>query len=192
MGLQTRTLLQLALVAAALLSCAAGQGAWAPVELGLGSVSGSGACGYALSPGDWPSDRLASIDPVQSPFAGGQQQGCGVCLEVQCTAPGCSGSTVVQVSDHCESCGAARVFVSQAAWSQAVQGSSLQQLPGQVRQVACQPPGNLQPQITEYRAGNGGYLKLALQSVAGNGDLVTVEVKGSSQVSTTLVVLPLP
>ena len=169
-------------LAAALLSCAAGQGAYAPVELGLGSLSGSGAaCGFTLSPGDWPCDRLASIDPVNSPFAGGQQQGCGVCLEVQCTAPGCAGASTVVVADHCDGCGS-RVFLSQAAWSQAVQGSALQQLPGQVRQVACTPPGNLQPQVTEYRAGDGGYLKLALQSVAGNGDLVSVEVKGSSQV----------
>ena len=49
------------------------------------TVSG-GACGYGdLPTAAWPFDAVAAIDQSASPFATGAQQGCGACLEVQCT-----------------------------------------------------------------------------------------------------------
>ena len=43
----------------------------------------AGACGYGdLPAAAWPFAATAAIDPAASPFAGGVQQGCGVCLQV--------------------------------------------------------------------------------------------------------------
>lgn len=50
------------------------------------SPAGSGACGYGtLSASSWPYDAIAVVNP-DSPFlAGSAPQGCGTCLEIQCT-----------------------------------------------------------------------------------------------------------
>ena len=53
----------------------------------------AGACGYGDLPASvWPFAATAAIDPAASPFAGGVQQGCGVCLQVtpSCIPPACA------------------------------------------------------------------------------------------------------
>ncbi len=97
-----------------------------------------GACGYgALPPGQWPFGGIAAIDPLASPFAAGVQQGCGVCLEVQCTDPaacGTSQSLLVLVTDHCNGCGAGSVYLAPSAFQQLVPGP-LGSVAGRVRRV---------------------------------------------------------
>ena len=107
-----------------------------------------GACGYGdLPDSGWPFGGIAAIDPSVSLFAAGTtQQGCGVCLQVQCTdAAACSSNNqplVVLVTDHCVGCGAAAVYLAPSAYSKAVPGTQLGQVAGRFRRVrrALMPP----------------------------------------------------
>ena len=109
----------------------------------------SGACGYGdLPPAGWPNGGFAAIDPAASPFAVGAQQGCGVCLEVQCTDASACGTNaqplVVLVTDFCAGCGPGAVYLAPTAYAQAV-SSSLGQVAGRFRRVSlaggCCLPG---------------------------------------------------
>eukprot|EP00887_Chlorella_sp_A99_P002824 scaffold6.g2824.t1 len=117
-------------------TCTLGRAADAPVvvgtvgELGVGSGSynaSGGACGYG-DPGmldsAWPFGMVAAIDFEASPFAVGKQQGCGICLQVECTDRVLCGSAptpvVVQVTDGCKKCGASTIFISPQAYARAV------------------------------------------------------------------------
>ena len=104
-------------------------------------AAAQGACGYGdLPESGWPFGGIAAIDPADSPFAAGTtQQGCGVCLEVQCTDAATCGSNgqplVVLVTDHCVGCGAAAVYLAPSAFSKAVPGTQLGQVAGRFRRV---------------------------------------------------------
>lgn len=104
------------------------------------------ACGYGnLLPSEWPFGAVAAIDPAASPFAAGVQEGCGVCLEVQCADPSQCGSApdsslVVQVIDHCTGCGAAAVYLAPEPFSR-LKAGGLGQVPARFRQVCRLPPG---------------------------------------------------
>lgn len=95
-------------------------------------------CGYgALPPSEWPFGGIAAVDPLALPFAVGVQQGCGVCLEVQCTDPtacGTSQSLLVLVADHCDGCGAEAVYLAPSAFGQLVPGP-LGSVAGRFRRV---------------------------------------------------------
>lgn len=49
-----------------------------------------------------------------------------------------------------------------------------------VHQVDCNPPGNIVVNVNDFRSSAGGYLKLSLKSVAGDGKLESVELRESS------------
>jgi hypothetical protein len=99
------------------------------------------ACGYGDIPeSNWPFGGLAAIDPTSSPFAVGPQQGCGVCLEVQCTDPAQCGAApsqtmVLLVSDYCTGCGPAAVYLAPTAFSKIV-ASDRGSVAGSVRRVS--------------------------------------------------------
>lgn len=46
-------------------------------------------------------------------------------------------------------------------------------------QVNCNPPGPLMVHVDQYRPTSGGFLKLALKDVAGNGDIAAVSLTPS-------------
>ncbi|KAI7843972.1 hypothetical protein COHA_002510 [Chlorella ohadii] len=154
-------------------------------ELGFGTTYApdQGACGYgALPPGQWPFGGIAAIDPLASPFAAGVQQGCDVCLEVQCTDPaacGTSQSLLVLVTDHCNGCGAGSVYLAPSAFQQLVPGP-LGSVAGRVRRVNCNPPGPIAVAVDKYQVAGGSWLRLALKDVAGSGDIVGVSLAPSS------------
>ncbi|KAI3436575.1 hypothetical protein D9Q98_005991 [Chlorella vulgaris] len=157
-------------------------------ELGFRSTysPAQAACGYGDIPeSNWPFGGLAAIDPTFSPFAVGPQQGCGVCLEVQCTDPAQCGSApsqtlVLLVSDYCTGCGPAAVYLAPTAFSKIV-ASDRGSVAGRVRRVNCNPPGPLAVQVDQYRATEGGWLRLALRDVSGGGDIQSVELAGSQR-----------
>lgn len=123
----------------------------------------TGACGYgALPEGAWPYGSLAAIDPAASPLAAGTtQQGCGICLEVQCTDASACGSAaqplVVLVTDFCEGCGAGSIYLAPAAYAKLAPGLPLGQVSGRFRRVrptllgggcvASRPSPEVQPQL---------------------------------------------
>lgn len=55
-------------------------------------------------------------------------------------------------------------------------------------QVECQPQGPIVAKVVAYRASGGGFLSLALESVAGSGRIVNVELRSSLMVSALLLV----
>ncbi|PRW55961.1 barwin-like endoglucanase [Chlorella sorokiniana] len=154
-------------------------------ELGFGTTYApeQGACGYgALPPDQWPFGGIAAIDPLASPFAVGVQQGCGVCLEVQCTDPtacGTSQSLVVLVTDHCDGCGASAVYLAPSAFGQLVPGP-LGSVAGRVRRVNCSPPGPIAVAVDQWQVTGGSWLRLSLKDVAGSGDIVGVSLAPSA------------
>jgi len=46
-------------------------------------------------------------------------------------------------------------------------------------QVECQPQGPIVAKVVAYRASGGGFLSLALESVAGSGRITNVELRSS-------------
>ncbi|KAL4440660.1 hypothetical protein ABPG77_000369 [Micractinium sp. CCAP 211/92] len=155
-------------------------------ELGYGTTynPASGACGYgALPDGAWPFGGLAAIDPAASPLAvGATQQGCGMCLEVQCEDTACGPapqSLVVLIIDFCSGCGAGAIYLAPAAYAKMAPGLPLGQVSGRFRRVNCNPPGNVQVHVDTYRATEGGWLRLALTQVAGAGDIASIQLAPS-------------
>jgi hypothetical protein len=45
--------------------------------------------------------------------------------------------------------------------------------------VDCEPDGNIVVDVDQFRTSDGGYARLALKSVAGSGDLTSVELRRS-------------
>ncbi|GFH22040.1 uncharacterized protein HaLaN_19441, partial [Haematococcus lacustris] len=51
------------------------------------------------------------------------------------------------------------------------------------RQVACKPPDNIEVRVDARRPIDGGYLRLTLRNVAGDGGLTAVDIRGSANAS---------
>lgn len=48
-------------------------------------------------------------------------------------------------------------------------------------QVDCAPPGDIVIDVNTFRSSSGGYIRLALESVAGDGGLESVELREASE-----------
>ncbi|KFM27098.1 Expansin-B1 [Auxenochlorella protothecoides] len=171
----------------ALLAVAKGQTNWTPVTVGSAasggdSPAGSGACGYGtLSASSWPYDAIAVVNP-DSPFlAGSAPQGCGTCLEIQCTDEVCgsaAGAFVALVTDNCDGCDLSQIYVSPTAYAKSF-SPSIGLATGRATAVPCAPPGDIVVRIDTFRPTLGGYLRLVLLSVAGQGPIDSVELRTS-------------
>ncbi|GAB4820958.1 hypothetical protein N2152v2_008004 [Parachlorella kessleri] len=161
------------------------EGTLAQQGYGSAAAPGPGACGYGVLPATiWPFGNTAALDPATSPFAlaGSNMSGCGLCLEVDCTeAAGCAPNTqTVLVTDWCEGCGPDVIYVAGPAFRSLVT-DSVGEVAGRFRRVPCDPPSGITVHVDNYRATQGGWIRLGLVGVAGTGDITSVDIKGSSQ-----------
>lgn len=106
--------------------------------------------------------------PQTSPLSG-----CGICLQVSSAAA----SAVVQVTDTCASCSASQLAVDADTFRRLSADSSAGLIPVSYSIVECTPPGNATVSVDIYRAGDGGYLRLAVFNLAGSSGIAELELR---------------
>eukprot|EP00887_Chlorella_sp_A99_P003678 scaffold7.g3678.t1 len=93
-------------------------------------------------------------------------------------APG-AGTVVVQVVDTCTDCGADKISLPYLTMSQHLANPEKGLVAVKWRQVECAPPTNVTLDVDQFRATEGGYIRLALESVAGSGSITAIELRQS-------------
>ncbi|KAL6758187.1 hypothetical protein V8C86DRAFT_3134537 [Haematococcus lacustris] len=147
----------------------------------------SGSCGYGTQDVRlWPFVGMAGVSRI-SPVSARPMGGCGTCLEVQCTDTrfnACTGAgpITVTVLDTCASCNATRINLFALAF-QEIGRIKFGTIAVEYRQVACKPPDNIEVRVDARRPIDGGYLRLTLRNVAGDGGLTAVDIRGSANAS---------
>lgn len=107
-----------------------------------------------------------------------------MCIEVQALCPqdrpDCSPlpPVIAQITSTCTSCTASDLSISQDAFQRLGGSIAAGRLPISYRgPVECTPPGNMSLSILEYRAAEGGYLRLVPFNVAGASGISSVELR---------------
>ncbi|KAF6263105.1 hypothetical protein COO60DRAFT_1624699 [Scenedesmus sp. NREL 46B-D3] len=159
-------------------------------------------CGYGeLTEKEFPGFKLAAVSP-KSELKGRAMGGCGTCVEIKCTDKQyCSATTptqVVMVYDTCDECAAKELNVNARVFGE-LAPLSMGRIDVQYRQpciwgvcdTACaadtpaQHEGTcgglpLQGQhrcaVSDYRTAAGGWIRLGVRNVAGDGDITMVEL----------------
>ncbi|WIA28320.1 hypothetical protein OEZ86_010870 [Tetradesmus obliquus] len=136
-------------------------------------------CGYGeLTEKEFPGFKLVGISP-KSELKARAMGGCGSCIEIKCADKQyCSATTptqVVMIYDTCDKCAAKELNVNARVF-EALAPLSLGRVDVQYRQVACPFKGNITVRVTDYRTASGGWLRLGVRNVAGDGDLTMVEL----------------
>eukprot|EP00878_Enallax_costatus_P003040 GHUV01003238.1.p1 GENE.GHUV01003238.1~~GHUV01003238.1.p1 ORF type:complete len:361 (+),score=78.47 GHUV01003238.1:811-1893(+) len=166
-------------------TASAAQGSWVN---GVATFTGAptvkvvpnGACGYGpMTAAQYPGYLIAGVG-ASNPLTQGPQQGCGACLELQCTGTGCDNSkpVTVMVYDNCDKCAANQVNLYATGFSKFA-SLDLGRVGIKFRQVACAFNGGIVVHIDAFRPEKGGYLKLALRNVAGMAGITSVASRTS-------------
>eukprot|EP00803_Ostreobium_quekettii_P005677 evm.model.scf_1759.4 EVM.evm.TU.scf_1759.4 scf_1759:20146-24117(+) len=144
-----------------------------------------GGCAYGqLDPAEYPFYDVMLVAPGSALAAGNTLNGCGSCYEIQCADQGrCKGTKTVtaMVGGTCsEGCDDSSFNLHVNTFSQL---SSPQDggISVRIRKVSCAPGENILVTVNEYRATEGGYIKLAIRNVPGDGGLTALEIKGSNE-----------
>jgi expansin (peptidoglycan-binding protein) len=136
----------------------------------------NGACGYGvLTSSQYPSFLLAGVG-ASNPLTQGPQNGCGTCLEVQCTSNDlCDNNNpiTVMVYDSCDECEANQINLYATAFSKFA-SLDIGRIGIQYRQVPCPFNGSLTVHIDTFRPSKGGYIKLSLRNVAGTAGINSI------------------
>ncbi|KAG2486787.1 hypothetical protein HYH03_014586 [Edaphochlamys debaryana] len=144
----------------------------------------AGACGYGeMDSKMWPFYYVAAVSPNSPLVESRPQAACGTCLEVECQDPdntACSSarSITVQVTDECPQCAANQINLHAFAFER-IGRLKLGSAPIRYRQVECSPVDNITVRVDGFRVSQGGWLRIALKSVAGDGGVTRVELARS-------------
>ncbi|KAL6761793.1 hypothetical protein V8C86DRAFT_3023653 [Haematococcus lacustris] len=145
----------------------------------------SGSCGYGTQDVRlWPFIGIVGISRSSVLATARPMSGCGTCLEVRCTdtrPDACASANPISVTvlDTCASCNASQINLFALGFQQ-IGRTRLGTIAVQYRQVACQPPDGMEVLVDAWRPTDGGYLRLALRNVAGDGGLTAVELRGAA------------
>ena len=158
-----------------------------PQEASFGLLDGS--CGYGKQDrSTWPFWKVAAISPENRIVKQNRNplEGCGACLQIACgddsEGTSCIGQgLVVQVVDTCQDCAPDTMVIPYSLYIQSIGEQGSGRTPMVYRQVECEPPagGNIRVDVSEFREAAGGFIKLALEWVAGSGAIRSVELRES-------------
>lgn len=137
------------------------------------------ACGFGEMKGSlYPGFALAGISFKASPLAQRAQRGCGTCVELRCTSDACAnskGPLIVTIYDECTDCEANQLNLE--AWAfNTLAPLDVGRVPIQWRQVPCPARGGIVVNVDAFRTSGGGWLRLSLKNVAGEGGLTSVQL----------------
>ncbi|KAI8465741.1 MAG: RlpA-like double-psi beta-barrel-protein domain-containing protein-containing protein [Monoraphidium minutum] len=140
----------------------------------------TGSCGYGdIDPKLWPFYLVAGLSPNNPILSGLRQRGCGSCLELSCTGAGCHpGVPPVQamITDECaQGCNDTQVNLHVFGFEM-LAATDLGRVDIRYRLVACEPVDPITIHVDAYRVTEGGWLRLALKDVAGEGQITAVEL----------------
>ncbi|PRW59396.1 Solute carrier family 35 member F6 isoform B [Chlorella sorokiniana] len=153
-----------------------------------------GACGFSVDRtySSWPGISTGALGPG-NPFANElDMTGCGACFEVQCGqgngtsaqspciagAGGNRSSVIITVQDGCPGCPADQLALHPLAFAR-LANLSRNAIPVRYRQVACQPPENIQVVVEAYNLGGEGWLRLHLEQVGGTGGIQSLWIRST-------------
>ncbi|KAL4434037.1 hypothetical protein ABPG75_000478 [Micractinium tetrahymenae] len=148
----------------------------------------SGSCGYGeLSQSEWPywsAVAVSSSFPLAANTTRHPLLGCGACIELQCSDSRCpagaNGSSLVAlITDTCVDCPANKLTLHYLSFAQKLASPDIGEVGIQWRQVECDAPAPIVADIDTYRATQGGYIRLSLESVAGTGGIASIELRKS-------------
>lgn len=81
------------------------------------------------------------------------------------------------VADTCGNCPANRLVIPYSIFQQSFTNPSAGVATVRFRQAECSPPNPIILDVDTFRPTLGGYMRLALQSVAGSGAVASVEIR---------------
>eukprot|EP01025_Chloroclados_australasicus_P026094 TRINITY_DN2592_c0_g1_i5.p1 TRINITY_DN2592_c0_g1~~TRINITY_DN2592_c0_g1_i5.p1 ORF type:complete len:424 (-),score=50.16 TRINITY_DN2592_c0_g1_i5:278-1492(-) len=141
----------------------------------------AGSCGYGeLDPKLYPFWGVAQLSSFSPMIEGETISGCGACFEVQCLdAERCvrQNSTTVMITDSCQS-GCVQQQLNMHVFAfQHLAPSKWGEIPIRFRRVSCQPPAGMMVRVTDYRASEGGWIRLVIMEVAGKADIAAVDIR---------------
>lgn len=87
-------------------------------------------------------------------------------------------SVIATVTDNCDECDRNTLYLSPAAYNSAF-SSSIGTASAGVTLVPCEPPAGITVIVREYRASEGGYLRLTFLDVAEMGAVTGVSLRAS-------------
>mmetsp|Transcript_9907 Transcript_9907/g.18467 ORF Transcript_9907/g.18467 Transcript_9907/m.18467 type:complete len:302 (-) Transcript_9907:69-974(-) len=142
----------------------------------------------------WPFYQVTGLSRNSSLANLRPQAACGTCLEVRCAdSMLCDGanSVVVMVTDACDNCGPETLNMNAYAFQQLI-SLDVGSVAIQYRQVECTPLDNITVRVGKYRTTDGGWIRLNLMDVGGDGGIASVELSGLSTAVTTSNALASP
>ncbi|KIY98908.1 hypothetical protein MNEG_9055 [Monoraphidium neglectum] len=140
----------------------------------------TGSCGYGdIDPKLWPFYLVAGLSPSNPLIQSLKERGCGSCLEVECVGAPCHpgvGPVQALITDECaERCSSSQVNLHVFGFEM-LAPTDLGTVDVRYRLIACEPVDPITIHVDAYRVTEGGWLRLALKNIGGDGQIAAVEL----------------
>eukprot|EP00775_Hariotina_reticulata_P002237 gene2237-2549_t len=148
----------------------------------------SGSCGYGeIDPRLYPFYAVAGLHPSNAIVKERPEAGCGSCLEIECR----DGRNVCYhmqpltalITDQCDaSCNSTNVNLHVFAFEQ-LAPIRVGRVAIRYRLIECDPADAITIHVSDYRAEEGGWIRMTFKNLAGDGGLTAVELAKSATTS---------